>query len=105
MRTISVKISSDFVTNFKPNEWGYNGPQLLTRVARDKVRHTTLAEMTPEKCRGLKVFPPEEFYAVNYDDYPYFFDVRFNEKVLQATESSSVIHVWYYFRSECLYSY
>lgn len=50
--------------------------------------------MTPEKCNGLKVFPPTEFYAVNFDKWPLFLDVNTADIVLKATENSSVIHLW-----------
>ncbi|XP_055297542.1 lactosylceramide 4-alpha-galactosyltransferase-like [Sitodiplosis mosellana] len=88
---------NDLITNFNSTGWNQNGPALLTRVLVNKVCHTSLAEMTPEKCRGLKVFPPEEFYAINYDDWPYFLDVRHTEFVLEATSNSSVVHLWNHF--------
>lgn len=77
--------------------WSYNGPQLLTRVLKNSVCHTSFEEMTPEKCRGFKVFPPEEFYAINYDEWHHFINVSFTDSVMKATENSSVIHLWNHF--------
>lgn len=84
----------DLITNYKPNVWSYNGPQLLTRILENHVCHTNLAQMTPEKCRGFRVFPPEEFYAINYDEWSQFLNEQFTKWVLKATENSSVIHLW-----------
>ncbi|XP_055296581.1 lactosylceramide 4-alpha-galactosyltransferase-like [Sitodiplosis mosellana] len=84
----------DMMENFNPTVWNQNGPALLTRVLESKVCHTSLAEMTPEKCRGFEVFPPEEFYAVNWDNWQYFINPQFTNTVLQKTARSSVIHLW-----------
>ena len=84
----------DMMENFNPTAWNQNGPALLTRVLENQVCHTSLAEMTPEKCRGFKVFPPEEFYAVNWDNWQYFINPRFTGTVLKKTARSSVIHLW-----------
>ena len=90
----SDSFSSDLITNFKTNDWSYNGPQLITRVLSHHVCHTSLSEMSPEKCRGLKVFPPNEFYPINFDEWGKFLDERYIESVLVTINGSSVVHLW-----------
>lgn len=80
--------------NFKPNKWGINGPLLITRVLINQVCKTSVAKMTPEKCRGLMVYPPKEFYPNNYDDWKQLNDVKYTKSVLEAAENSSIFHVW-----------
>lgn len=50
--------------------------------------------MTPEICRGFKVFPANEFYPINYDEWEQIFDVDFTETVMEAIKNSSVVHLW-----------
>lgn len=82
------------IRNFNPNVWNQNGPALLTRVLQEEVCRTELEKMTPEKCRGFKVFPPDEFYAVNWDNWEYFTNINFTETVLKKINKSSVVHLW-----------
>lgn len=84
----------ELVKNFRPKEWDYNGPKLLTRILEKQVCNTNLPNMTPEKCRGFRVFPPNEFYAVNWDTWYQLFDVRYTNRVLRATKNSSAVHLW-----------
>ncbi|XP_055297569.1 lactosylceramide 4-alpha-galactosyltransferase-like [Sitodiplosis mosellana] len=84
----------EVITSYNPDEYTYNGPKLLTRILENKICHTSLAEMTPKKCGGMKVFPPEEFYAINSEDWSHFIDTNFTESVLDATENSSIVHLY-----------
>lgn len=87
----------EFISNYKPDDWRYNGGQLLTRILENDVCHTVLAEMTQEKCRGLEVFPPNEFYPVNWDNWTYFTNARFTKLVLEAVQNSSIVHLYNHF--------
>lgn len=66
---------------------------LLTRVLENDVCNTSLAKMTPEKCRGFKVFQPAEMHAVNWDNWTYFIDPKYTSTVLDATAKSTVVHL------------
>lgn len=92
---ISFKLNfREFIASFKPEEWIYNSPLLLTRILERRVCNTSVAEMTTEKCNGFKVFPSEEFYAVVGDKWQNFFNVLFTGSVLEATKNSTVVHLW-----------
>lgn len=87
----------EFAANYNPYEWRYNGGQLLTRVLKNDICHTSLAEMTPEKCRGLEIFPPVKFYPINFDNWEYFTNVSFTEFVLRKIRDSSIVHLYNHF--------
>lgn len=84
----------ELVSTYKPDHWSYNGGLLLTRVLERKVCHTTLAEMTPEKCCGFKVFPKDEFYPINYEMWEHFFNLQHTKSILENVTKSSVVHLW-----------
>lgn len=84
----------ELIKNYEPDAWNYNGGLLITRVLSDHVCHTSLSEMTPEKCRGLTVFAPNEFYAINWFEWEQFFNASQTEFVLETIERSSVVHLW-----------
>lgn len=82
------------MNNFRPKEWNYNGPKLLTHMLENHVCHTSLAEMTPHKCGEFKVFPVKKFYPINYDNWEQLFNAKYTEKVLRAIENATTIHFW-----------
>ena len=41
---------------FDGQDWGANGPKLVTKVMQDICSTDNLSEMTPEKCLGIKVY-------------------------------------------------
>ncbi|XP_055306647.1 lactosylceramide 4-alpha-galactosyltransferase-like [Sitodiplosis mosellana] len=84
----------ELIASYNPHAWNHNGGALQTRVLEHQVCNTSLVEMTPEKCHGFKVFPKEEFYAINWDDWEQFFNANHTETVLEAIQGSSVIHLW-----------
>lgn len=50
--------------------------------------------MTPERCRGFKVFPAKAFYAIPFSDYHHFFDQNATRTTLSRTKNSMIVHVW-----------
>ena len=43
----------EFASDYKPDRWGWNGPELLTRVA--------------SRCVGVQVEPPTSFYPLHWE--------------------------------------
>lgn len=80
--------------NFEPNVWAYNGPALITRVLVNQFCNTSLAEMAQEKCHGLVVFPPNEFFPVNHDDWRQLNNATYTETILEASKNSPVFHLY-----------
>lgn len=85
----------NFYQEFRGDDWGHNGPGVITRVMkRDICKVTKTQHMTAERCKHFKVYPKEAFYAINWWNAHYFFDERYTMKTMNATQKSLVIHVW-----------
>ena len=82
--------------NFRGDIWGYNGPQLATRVlekwcGRDKI----IGKYEGFVCKGIEILPISAFYAVPWIDWKLFFiEEKSEEIVKKLIESSYVMHVW-----------
>lgn len=66
----------------------------MTRVLEKQVCQMRLSEITPEMCHGFKIFPKDEFYAINWDEWEQFFNASHTENVLEKINRSSVVHLW-----------
>lgn len=45
-------------------------------------------------CKEVEVFPKNEFYAIGYESWGQLFDPKSTKFVLNATEHSSLVHLW-----------
>ncbi|KXJ71251.1 hypothetical protein RP20_CCG021053 [Aedes albopictus] len=84
----------DLLMNFNGQDWGNNGPGVITRVLKRICETQAPLMMTRERCRHFTVYPPEAFYAINFDDYLQFFEERWLEQALATVNRSIVVHVW-----------
>lgn len=84
----------EFYQNFDGNDWGNNGPGVITRVLQSICHVTKPPEMSKDDCLGFKVYPPTGFYAVPWPKWQMFFDPKKLNKTLEMTKESIVIHVW-----------
>lgn len=89
-----MHFSREFVKDYQPHRWDHNGPALLTRILSKFCHTKTVSEMSREKCDGFVVFPPNEFYAISYRKWNWFFLPQHTKSVLEIAKKSSVIHVW-----------
>ncbi|XP_065095251.1 lactosylceramide 4-alpha-galactosyltransferase-like [Ochlerotatus camptorhynchus] len=84
----------DLLINFNGQDWGNNGPGVITRVLKRICSTKAPLMMTRERCRYFTVYPPEAFYAINFDDYLQFFEERWVDQALATLNRSIVTHVW-----------
>lgn len=84
----------DLLINFNGKDWGNNGPGVITRVLKRVCSTQAPLMMTRERCRHFTVYPPEAFYAINFDDYRQFFEERWLDQALVTVNRSIVVHVW-----------
>jgi lactosylceramide 4-alpha-galactosyltransferase len=80
--------------NFDGDDWGANGPGVVTEVLKSICSTTNLDEMLPEKCLGIKVFPPEIFYSVPWRQWKDYFDESKIDSVFEAIKESYSAHLW-----------
>lgn len=80
--------------NFDGDAWGNNGPGCITRVLKKVCQTDLIREMTRRRCFGFNVYPAEAFYAVEWDEWTYFFDEKSKDKAMKLIENSTIVHVW-----------
>ncbi|KAL9915948.1 LOW QUALITY PROTEIN: lactosylceramide 4-alpha-galactosyltransferase-like [Glossina fuscipes fuscipes] len=60
---------SDFVRNLRGNNWGNNGPGVITRVMRKICDTESIALMFDQKrCKGFYIFDRNIFYAISWKE-------------------------------------
>lgn len=84
----------DFQIRFDGNDWGNNGPGVITRVLNKVCTSKSPMVMTRDRCFGFHVYSKEAFYAVRWWYWTHFFDEKYLENTLVQTKDSIVVHVW-----------
>ena len=51
-------------------------------------------QMVNRQCKGFRVYPHNEFYAVPWWNWNWFFDEKYLNSVKEQTNTSHIIHVW-----------
>lgn len=93
----SYVIFRDFIENFDGTKWGYNGPEVITRVLR---KHCNFESPTAtRKCKEFNILPKEECYAIGFDEWQIFFNESSRNEVKLRTKDSHFIHLWNKFSS------
>ncbi|EDW54088.1 lactosylceramide 4-alpha-galactosyltransferase isoform X1 [Drosophila sechellia] len=93
---IAASCLRDFQHNFNGEDWGNNGPGVITRVAQ-KICGTediALMQEDPKRCMGFKVFGRGAFYAVPWKRWRDFFEPEKLEQTMARCKDSYVVHVW-----------
>lgn len=85
-------IFSDLKENFDGSKWGYNGPELITRVFRKLCNFTEKIE--PQTCKKFTILPPEDCYSIGYNDWKMLFNASAAVEVKRKTKNSHFIHLW-----------
>lgn len=82
------------MNSFDGQDWGNNGPGVITRVLHKVCQTEYPPLMTRSRCHDFNVFPVDAFYAVHWEDWRYFFEERYTNKTLRMTKDSIAVHVW-----------
>lgn len=84
----------NFQITFNGNDWGNNGPGVITRVLQEICKTKSTLLMTKERCFGFHVYPQNKFYAIKWKNWEHFFMEKHLNDVLNQTKNSIAIHVW-----------
>lgn len=84
----------DLRDHYNPNDWGSNGPGVITRLLYKTCGVKNTTQMSRERCKGFKVYEPAAFYAIYWRKWQYFFDPVFTKVALNMLKESKMIHVW-----------
>lgn len=86
-----------FVSAFQGDQWGSNGPDLVTRVVRQAcaAENAAMAEELSSlvACQRFRVYGSETFYAIPYVDWERLFNGTETERVLKAVNGSMAVHM------------
>ncbi|KAG5675819.1 hypothetical protein PVAND_005690 [Polypedilum vanderplanki] len=85
----------DLLKNFNGEDWGNNGPGVLTRVLQ-KICGTkdVMKMMIDGVCKNFNVLPIEKCYSIRWPEHRKFFEEAFLNETLERLSDSLIAHVW-----------
>ena len=86
LREMSAKFDGD--------DWGSNGPMLVSRVLMRMCGVSSVEDFNPERCLGVIALPTVNFYPVPWRSWRRLFDPKMTEAVLKEVEESYCVHIW-----------
>ncbi|KRT78932.1 hypothetical protein AMK59_8396 [Oryctes borbonicus] len=84
----------DLESNYKYDDWGNNGPGVITRLLQDLCDTKKVSEMVNKNCNGFKVYPPSYFYPIAWNKWKMYFQEENSDEVFKLSQFSYTIHVW-----------
>ncbi|PNF39914.1 hypothetical protein B7P43_G17240 [Cryptotermes secundus] len=81
-------------SEFRGDDWGNNGPGVITRVLKKLCKAQQVRDMTAERCHGFTVHPPAAFYPIPWRQWKLYFDEGTSAKTMARLKNSLAIHVW-----------
>lgn len=99
-RSIAERNFEEVINHFNGGSWTGNGPTILSEIVKNMCNTTDQRLMTRTRCKGFKVYPKEECYAIDYARWEKFFDESSRIEVGEATKNSFAVHFWNYLSGE-----
>ncbi|KAF7405093.1 hypothetical protein HZH66_003999 [Vespula vulgaris] len=84
----------DLKKNFRGNDWGNNGPGVITRILQKICSTKYTRDMSVSRCHGFKVFPPSAFYPIHYKKWKKYFEKEKSNSTMEILKQARAIHVW-----------
>ncbi|XP_075973241.1 lactosylceramide 4-alpha-galactosyltransferase-like [Anticarsia gemmatalis] len=88
-RTVANATIREFSNNFRGDDWGHNGPGVITRVLQNICATNDIGKMSSSVCKGFEVYPAEMFCPIKWTDAKLYFGTE----DLQVKEPYTY-HVW-----------
>ncbi|XP_049800003.1 lactosylceramide 4-alpha-galactosyltransferase-like [Schistocerca nitens] len=85
---------ADLSQHFRGDQWGHNGPGVITRVLKRACSAKQVREMTRQACGGFTVHPPSAFYPIPWREWRLYFEERHSNRTMARLRRSYAIHVW-----------
>lgn len=84
------------IENYVADEWGANGPIMLTRVLSNLCQTNSTNEMlSMPNCDGFRVVRKKFCYPISANHHEKIFNETFTEELLTKISSKSVtVHIW-----------
>ncbi|KAK0087617.1 hypothetical protein PV325_000564 [Microctonus aethiopoides] len=84
----------EIITNFRGDDWAYNGPGVITRTLNKMCNTIFVWRMTTERCDGFTVLSSSAFYPIYYSNWKQYFEIGNKQSTMKAIDNSLAIHVW-----------
>ncbi|XP_059486261.1 lactosylceramide 4-alpha-galactosyltransferase-like [Neocloeon triangulifer] len=92
---LATECVNEIRDHFQVDDWGANGPGVITRVAQRLCRTNRTEGMTLDACKGqFQVLPPSDFYPIPWRQWRLYFNTFHSKQTMQRLSSSRAIHVW-----------
>ncbi|GLG95315.1 Uncharacterized protein GBIM_02311 [Gryllus bimaculatus] len=80
--------------DYRPDQWGYNGPGAITRALKKVCNVQEVPGMTEKKCGGFHLLPTSTFYAIPWRNWNLFFTEKSSEETMKVISKNLAVHVW-----------
>eukprot|EP00094_Tigriopus_californicus_P001481 TCALIF_01436-PA protein Name:"Similar to A4GNT Alpha-1,4-N-acetylglucosaminyltransferase (Homo sapiens)" AED:0.10 eAED:0.14 QI:50/0.5/0/1/0/0.33/3/0/315 len=87
--------------DFQPEHWAYNGPDLVTRVAKiycpahgGTASENSVDGMWSWKCGDIQILNRTNAYAIDYRDFRNLFNTSHSTEIEAAISNSFAMHYW-----------
>lgn len=94
MDTILISFHSEFMLNFDESHSENIGAGVITRVIQHICKTKNAIEMTRGRCSGFMIYPPHEFYPMEWRRWHWIFNPLLRESILSLTKNSLAFHIW-----------
>lgn len=85
----------EILNHFDGNDWGANGPGVLTRTLHKICSTKDVMKMITEKvCKNFRVLPIEACYSIRWPEHVKFFREEFLNETMERLTDSFIAHVW-----------
>ncbi|XP_067897852.1 lactosylceramide 4-alpha-galactosyltransferase-like isoform X2 [Heterodontus francisci] len=95
------KCIKDYVDNYKGDDWGHQGPDLMSRMLREWCDTDDLDEFLDKECKGILYLSSNWFYPISYADWGKYFERGVwnkskNNDIENKFSKTNGVHIWNY---------
>jgi lactosylceramide 4-alpha-galactosyltransferase len=92
---LATECLNEIRDNFQGDDWGANGPGVITRVVQRLCRTKDTTEMSRQRCKdGFEVMLPHYFYPIPWRKWRLYFEQATSNATMKMLNESYAIHVW-----------
>ena len=95
---IALSTFSEFVKNYNPDVYAWNGPYLITNFLRPLCA-TKKIITEPIVCSNLTIFPSQKCYEV--ENWKHFFKEKYSKQTIKRLDQSYFSHLWNHCSKDC----
>ncbi|CAG9806665.1 unnamed protein product [Chironomus riparius] len=94
-RTLAEMFIKYMTENYDADEWGTNGPIVITKVLSEICKTESISEMVEmENCDGFYVLPRKICYPIPWSRWKGIFNENHVDKMMSLINDSMTLHLW-----------